>query len=211
EAREFLGILLQAFDPEQMRKQIRNYLTEHYDRKQFAKYLRLLKKPLVKKMVELEIRSGTPEAQMQMMQQANVFMAKLPSKRIALLRSLDTATHSSRQLVEGNVRMFQTMTRAINSLLPAGQQMPAEQFESISRNIREQGLYPAQQQILLQMAWAYQEASDQDLKRYLKINQSKTGQALLQLMEEANLILFEQISRKISEQVRQKILQNRSA
>ena len=207
----FNQIVLQAFEPTKVRQQFRDYLAEHYHAKRFKNLIKLLQTPLAKKMTAMENAANTPQTQQQMMQQANVFMAHVPPQRVAILREIDKEIMGSESIVAMQVKTFQTMTKAINPLLPAGQQMPVEQFEAISREIRQQSLYPAQQQMVLQMAWAYQAATDQELKKYLKMYRSDIGKWSTELMLDAMMAVFDHAAVQIVQQVKQKILGKRSA
>jgi len=201
-------ILTAAFDPEKTLKVMKNDLAAHYDALRFAQLVKLLQRPLVKKMTAMEKESSTPAVWQQMMQQANVFMAGVPQKRFALLREIDEATEATKQMLVFQVRSFQTMVKAINPLMPEAQRMSPEKMETISRQMREQGLYPTRQQTLLQMAWAYQRASDRELRDYLKIYQSDIGQWSISLIEQASVAVFNQVMGEIATQVKQQIIKD---
>jgi len=201
-------ILSEAFSPEKTLKAMKEALVAHYEAEHFAQLVKLLQHPLVKKMTALEKAASTPAAWQQMMQQANVFMAGVSKKRVALLREIDDATEATKLALVFQIRSFQLMVKAINPLMPEAQRMTQAQMETISRKMREQGLYPARQQTLLQMAWAYQEASDSDLQSYLEIYQSKLGKWSISLIEQASATVFDQAMEEINTHIKQQIIKD---
>lgn len=210
DAREFTEIVVSAVDPDKMQGDMTRYLRAHYEDSRYRKFLSLLEEPLVKKMTAMENAANAPESQRKMMQKANAFMSRIPPKRVALLREIDQAIKGAEFMVALNVKEFQTLTNALNPLLPEGQQVSKEQLESMSREIQAQSLYPGQQQMVLQMAWAYQGATDEELQRYLKTYRSDIGQWAVKLLMNATLAVFDGALERISTQIDLKILNDRS-
>jgi len=205
---KFTRIMSTAFAPDKMRKAMTDYLVAHYDARHFGELVSLLQRPLVKKMTTMEQATTDPADLTQMMQQANVFMAGVPQKRLTILHDLDESMEMSETMLNLQIRSFQIMVKAINPLMLEAQRMPPAQMETISRQMREQGRYPTRQQTLLQMAWAYRNAPDSDLQAYLKIYRSALGQWSKELMKTSTLAVFDSAMRDISQQVKQQIIKD---
>jgi len=205
---KFTRIMSTAVTPDKMRKAMKDYLVAHYDARHFGELVSLLQRPLVKKMTAMEQATTDPAELRQMMQQANVFMAGVPQKRLTILHDLDESMEMSETMLNLQIRSFQIMVKAINPLMPETQRMPPAQMETISRQMREQGLYPTRQQTLLQMAWAYRNAPDSDLQAYLKIYRSALGQWSKALMKASTLAVFDSAMRDISKLVKQQIIKD---
>jgi len=211
ELESFSRVMTAAFSPEKMHIAMKDYLTAHYEPRRFSEFLAMLQRPLVKRMTALEQTTTDPEDMMQLMQQANVFMASVPNERLTVLRDIDNATETSEAMLDLQVQSFQSFVQAINPVLPEPQRMPASQMEEISRQMREQGLYPMRQQMLVQLAWTYRAASDKDLNGYLKIYRSLIGQWSKDIMKASTLAVFGSATQAISEQIRQKIVRDHGA
>ena len=207
----FSQALLSAFAPEKLRTEMTDYFRAHYDARHFEQLLALLKKPLIKEMTALEQATTEPDDMVQLMQQANAFMASVPNERLTILRDLDEAMTASETMLDLQIQSFQSYVTAINSILPEAQRMPAARMEEISRQIREQGLYPMRQQMLVQLAWTYRTASDDDLKAYLESYRSPIGQWSKDFMRAATLAVFGHASDEINERIKQKIIRDHGA
>ncbi len=211
ELESFSRVMTAAFSPEKMRAAMKSYLTAHYEPHHFSELLALLQRPLVKRMTALEQATTDPDDMIQFMQQANTFMSSVANERLTVLRNIDNAMIMSETMLDLQVQSFQSFIQAINTVLPEPQQMPASQMEEISRQMREQGLYPIRQQMLVQLAWTYRMASDADLNDYLELYRSPIGQWSKDIMKASTLAVFGSATEEISQQIKQKIIRDHGA
>ena len=203
-------ILVSACAPSKTKQAIRTYLEAHYDARHFRRIADLLQTPLARKMTTMEKASVDPEDWRQMMQQANAFMSQVPQSRLDLLRQLDNAQDASETILEVQISSFRISAEAINALMPEGQRMPASMIDEISDRIRREGLYPTRQQTLLQMASTYREAGDKDIRDYLALFHSETGQWWKDLMRDATLNVFSAIMADVNTQVQAQIIKDQA-
>lgn len=203
-------ILVSACAPSRTKKVIWTYLEGHNDARQFRKIADLLQTPLARKMTAMENASVDPEDWQQMMQQAGAFMSQVPQSRLDLLRQLDNAQGVSETILEIQINSFRISAEAINALMPEAQRMPASMIDEISQRIRQEALYHTRQQALLQMAWVYREASDEEIRDYLALIHSRAGQWWKDLMRDATLNVFSTIMADINTQVQAQIIKDQA-
>ena len=195
---KFRQVFLGAFDRDEIRGTIVAALEAEYDPQRFAELLRLLRSPLVRKMIALEVAANTPQAQQEMMRSGNILMGQLTPHRQELLRRLDEVTGATDDAVDLQVMMTGTLVRNMNRIVPPAQRKTDAEVEGFLQEMRRQMRYPARQYTYLSMAYAYRSVKDADLEAYLGLFQTGVGHWSVSVMRDAWRTVAQRITVKLA-------------
>ncbi len=194
DAEKFKALLVQAHDAAKIRQIMVGYFDKHYDEKQFPLFLAMLQKPLSKKMTSLEQETQNPRVMQEMMQSGNIIMSQASVKRLELVRKLEQALDAATLAVEMQMMISSAMIINMNKIVSQAQRMDKEHLMQMLRQMRMQAVYPTRQFILLNMVYAYDSVSDDELSVYIQDAQSKTGLWGTALIKGAWLEIGEEIA-----------------
>ena len=201
-------ILLQAFEPERIRKTIVGHLNERYESKRFSKFLTLIRTPLAQKMIALEIEANTPQAQQEMIQMGNILMGQASPDRLELARRLDEATSATETALDMQMMMSEAIMTNMNKILPQAQRMTEAQLEQMLEQIRLQSVFPARQYTQLSIVYMYRSVSDEELGQYIQLHESETARWGTALIRDAWMKVSEDISVDLAERMKNSFIEN---
>ncbi len=208
EHERFREALLQAFEPVRVRRIVVDYLNAEYEPERFTALLAMMKTPLAKKMMALEMAANTPQAQQEMMQMGNVIMGQASPERLDLVRKLDEAVNATEMAVDMQMMMTRATVSNLNRIVPVAQKMTATQIDQMLAQMRAQMLYPARQYTHLNMVYAYRSVSDDELRAYLELHQTDLGRWSTRLMRGAWMKVSEQVAADLAREVERSFIQS---
>ncbi len=206
----FRKALIDAFDPQRVTATLKRHIDQNYDAGKMARVLAMLEDPLGRKMTELELEAQTPQAQMEMMQMGNIIMGQATPKRMALVQRLDEVTGASQFSLDMQMTMAEVTMRNLNRIVPAAQRIPPEQMEQMLQQMRMQSVYPVRQGTRLNMIYAYRSVTDEELERYIELNETDYARWMTEVMNGAWKAVTRQAAEDLSEQINRTILNQRA-
>ncbi len=196
---KFTANMVQVFDPVKIRKIIVDHFNENYDAKEFSAFLALLKTPLLQEMTALELASQMPEAQQEMMRTRDTIIREASPERLALVRQIDEATDATKTMVDMQMMMSGTVQRNMNRIMPREYRMPEAQLEKMLEEGKMRSMSSARQYMEVNMLYAYRSIDNDELKKYLDVYQSETGQWAIGLFKDAWMKVSENIGKDMAE------------
>ncbi len=201
-------VLLQVFEPERIRKTIVGHLNERYESKRFSEFLALIRTPLAKKMIALEIEANTPQAQQEMMQMGNILMGQASPGRLELARRLDEASNATETALDIQMMIFEAIMKNMNKILPQEQRVTEEQLERMLEQIRLQSVFPARQYTQLSIVYIYRSVSDEELRQYVKLHESEIGRWGSDLIRSTWMKVAEDVSADLAERMKNTFIEH---
>ncbi len=186
--RSFRAAVGRAYSPDRLKSAAVARLSRSVDRENVAATIDFLRSPLALKMTRLEIAASTAEAA-QRMQEYGIEMeqAPPPPERLALIDRLEQAARST----ETGLRLFSTIVmtleRGMAVALPEGSRLSPAQLQSQVHALAAQMRPVIHQSVMVNLLFAYREASDVELDEYVRFHEGRTGQRLVEVMNESML------------------------
>lgn len=169
-ARAIEKVITDSFSEEDIRAQVVAQLKAQFDQKRLQALAADFSTPLVKRIVDMESKPGTPEAQTAFF---NALAAKpLPPARVKALQQLDRAAKVSDLSAEIALAAFNAMMGAMVSDFPGDH----AQFEREMAKQRGPMLDSIRGSVMSSMAYVYRDASDADLASYAKLYETDHAQ-----------------------------------
>ena len=175
-------ILNESFHPDALRKDIKANLKVSLSPIDIQGALKWLNSPLGEKITKLEELASTPQAQIEMQEQAEGLLSQ--GTRVEMAQRLDVAIRAS----EAQVTVIENM--AIAAAVAAGSSLDGEEvsLEAISEKVRAEVRphYETYQiMTIVGFIFSYQSLTDEELVEYIEFAESKVGQRYHQSMIEA--------------------------
>jgi hypothetical protein len=149
------------------------------------------------------------------MQDIQLFAAQLQRKpphqeRLALVRKLDEATSTTEFNIEIRISSFRELAKAINPLLPPEKQFQEGQLEQLVNTMRAQLYVPMNNEVLVNMLYTYQSATDNELRAYLTFLESDTGRWFTKVANNGLMSAMTTAAEKFGNGVRKTLLSKKS-
>lgn len=162
-AREIEQIVLQAFNDQNIQQTIVARLKKDFNQQHLQALIADFSRPEVKRMVEMEVKAGTPEEQA-------AFFSTLPKKplsqeRIQAIQRLDQATRGSE--LGADITLSSMKTMAIAAMGDNAAEIA--KLEAALAQQRDAMIATLRNTILAYYAFVYREASDAELSSYAKL------------------------------------------
>ena len=173
ETRAINEIFERIYEPGQMTGELAANLKTNLDVERMGRFLELLRQPIVVKMTAAEIRSQSPEAMKEGVEEAH----KNPpsAARAKLLQDLDDVTRTTEVALEMSSTIARSMVDAmLAELQKGGKNVPKEARQMVAAQLnamRDQ----ARGQIRLVLQASYRGRSDEELSEYVKLLDTDTG------------------------------------
>jgi hypothetical protein len=162
-----------AFEPGKLGAALAANMKTGFDAERTARFLELLRQPIVVKMNSTEMRNATPEAIRETTEKFRT--SPPPGARVKLIQSLDEVTRTSEtgtELATAIVRnVVDTM---LGEMQKAGKSVPKEARERVGSQLNAMR-NQMQSQIRTALYVAYRSASDQEIADYVKLLDADTG------------------------------------
>ena len=184
-----------SFAEQHLHDQVLDRLKANFDQKRLQAILDDFSSPLVKRMVAMEVKANTPQEQMDFIQELS--SKPLSQERVTAIQELDLTTHASKLDTEITLASIKAMARGLmgnnKEALAELDQSLEEQRISIEAKLH--------QAMLINMAFIYRDASDEDLSAYAKIYGAAHNQWLSNIVTGALSDGIQNASKKIGERL----------
>ncbi|VAX37769.1 hypothetical protein MNBD_UNCLBAC01-1486 [hydrothermal vent metagenome] len=190
-------ILMEVFQPDILRKDVKNYLKDALEVNDIQEVLVWLDSSLGMKITKLEEQASTPEAMGEMQQQAEQLYTQ--TERVEIVSRLDEAIKAT----DAMVQMIENMgiAAAIAAMSASEQESEMSQDEVVS--MVKQGVtqyYDMYKNItIVSFLYSYQILSDEELMEYIQFAESNIGKKYHKAGIEALNIAVKNASKKIGE------------
>lgn len=196
------AIATAVFDPAALRKTLVDELRKSYDAKKFDGYLHLLDLPLMRKMAKLEDEASSPEALDALQDYARKLDAAPPApQRVQQIHDLMDASGSVELVETMQVGIIEAFVRAMNPLVPPDRRLSDGQIAQLLAQFKQQMGESAREYLTLQNLYAYRNASDAELKEYVKLYRSESGRGLSAALNRAIVAMFNEASAMLARRV----------
>jgi hypothetical protein len=183
-------MLERVFEPGKMTAELTASLKSNLNLERMARFLELLRQPIVVKMGSPEMRSISPEAIAEYSE--NFRKSPPPAARVKLVQTLDDVTHNSELAVEMATAIARNMVDTmLAEMQKAGKSVPKEARQAVGSQLysmRDQAR--SRNRTILYIM--YRNATDQELSEYVKLLDTDTGRwGMEQLANAVRPILVE--------------------
>lgn len=189
----------QAFASAAVRKDVLALIQAHYDPKQGAAYLKQLRSPLSKKIVELERTSNAPESR----DDFNAFAATLKTKpasaaRLKQIARLDKATRITDFGVDMQAAFFKAVFTAINPVMEEDMRVGSSEMDKMVKEVRDSFNGAYREGTQLTYLYTFRNLSDQELETHIKQCESSSYRWGVQLLGNAMISALNQAADRAS-------------
>ncbi|KAF0192762.1 MAG: hypothetical protein FD165_532 [Gammaproteobacteria bacterium] len=182
------NILQQSFASDVIMHDTIAHMELHYDKQRITHVLNYLTSPLGAKMIALEKASSTPASYEAMLDYAAKLEASPPDEgRVAVLLELDRASHTTELTVAMQLEIFRTIMLVMGAYASeqGAPQLAGDMLEQTIAVMAEHVREEAQGMTLISFLFTYQDASDTELREYIKIHNDQDIQWYLALSSSA--------------------------
>ncbi|MCZ6747728.1 MAG: hypothetical protein O7D96_00455 [SAR324 cluster bacterium] len=171
----------QAFHPALIyRHTVKAILGRGADLERLEATKRLLQNPLSRRMTELELAAGGVEGQRRMREYAATLSENLPSEaRKSVMEKLDTVTAGTEFATEMVALITMGVIRASDAAKPPGARADPRQLAIYMQQLRPRLSTQMRGLVLISNLFTYRSASDEEVRDYIDLLASRTGQWLV--------------------------------
>ncbi|SMF14722.1 hypothetical protein SAMN02745866_00953 [Alteromonadaceae bacterium Bs31] len=180
---EIRPIILQTFNPGELREVARTHLQNSLDAEEVEQVLSWLNSDLGKKVAAMEVQGARPEAHNASRDHYSELKKNEP--RVALVRELDEANKASVQEVELVLTTQKSMMIALRPALPEEARITEAQFAERAEEMRPNMLKRYQQVVEATNLYNYQALTDDELRAYIAFANSHAGRNYYRVLAEA--------------------------
>ena len=183
EVKAITAMVERAFEPGKMTAELAANLKGSFNAERMARFLELLRQPIVTKMTSQETRNVTPEA---MQEYSENFRKNPPSAaRMKLIQTLGDVTRTSELATDLASTIARNMVDAmLAELQKAGKNVPKEARQMVGSQLNSMR-NQMRAQIRSTLYVTYRNASDQEVADYVKVLDTDTGRWGMELLATA--------------------------
>lgn len=183
----------QAFATTSVQRDVINIINAHYDESLASAYLNQSQSPLAVKMAKLERNTNTPLGQKEL----NTFKANLqenpaPKSRNNLIQQLDKANRTTDFRVDMQTAFFKAVFVAIAPVMEADMRLGDGELDKMVTEVRDSLEESLRPNTHLFYMYAFRDVSDEELKNYINLCESKEHRWAIQLLGNAMISALNQ-------------------
>lgn len=173
---KYKKVIISSFDSSVLKKNVRATILECYDGQKMGQMVAFLKHPHAVFMARKEEASKAP-AMIQKMQNffAGLQVSPPTEKRKCLIEQIDKLKRSSSFIVGLQVELFQAITWGMRGLSVDDQKITEDQLKQVALDMKVQLGAHMEQQVWMNMLFAYKDVSDSELEEYISLYESVEG------------------------------------
>lgn len=179
-------VIIEAFNPAEILNQVVANMTEAGDQGWLRGTLAFLATPLGRKMTKFEKDASGSESYLGMKQWGLRLKDNPPPRsRVQLIHEVTSAAKVFESSLDTAVNMSMAMVLALEAAKPAKHLWDEEQYRQAKARVREALTGRMRNIVFLRLLYTYREASDGEIKDYIRFYQGKAGKKYVTLMNES--------------------------
>jgi len=191
---KYKEIIVSFFDPLKLKGNVRSIMTERYDDRICKGVVDFLKKPQIELMNQKEESSKSAEAMNGMQDFFAGLQAMPPSEsRKRLIEQTDRVTRSSSIVINTQTELFQAITWGMRGLSVDDQKISESQLKQMALDMKAQLGAHIEQQVWMGMLYAYKDASDSDLEKYISLQGTAEGKLTTEFTQSVYSSMHKQV------------------
>lgn len=195
-------VLVTAFDAEAIKRDVLTQYLKHYDAARTAAVLTQLRKPLSRRITQLEKKADSPEETSAYEQ----FVARLAlhtpdPARVALIEKLDKAAHGTEIATLIQIQIIKSLVRGITTYDPNRDRLSKRDIDRFMEPIKRKITASIHNHIVVWSLFAYRSLSNPELKDYIDTYKDENIQWFMRLTSGALLDAMHKAARRADSRI----------
>jgi hypothetical protein len=174
-------IIAQAYGSDKLYKSLSKYFMDNFNRARLLAVKQYCESPLAQRITDLEIKASSQEGFQELKNFGDGLASSPPApQRLELIKKLDKETQATELQLETIVFNFETIAKAVDTLLPAEKRLGVGELSKISENMRLKLEPILDNGTCVYFLYTYKTLSEEELKEYLNFWVSEDGKWFVQ-------------------------------
>jgi len=180
--RKAIELLKQAFDSEQARKELFQFISMKMDESLLQNLLVWYESPLGQKVVSEESSSSGADKQAKILRYLASMQDNPPAfDRITLIQNVESTTQLSELTTNIIIKIMKGMLKSINLSLPKEKQVEDVNIEKYISNERPLIKEESRKQMILSLYYTFRNFTNDEIKQYIAFYKTKAGQEEIEI------------------------------